>query len=116
MDIQEHINNVAMNIIMDAGDARALITDALSEIEKNKFALADEKIILAQQKIKHAHGKQTDIVQGEIRGEKYPASLLFTHAQDTLMTINSELLMSKQLLKIFRALHHRLEQLEQRAQ
>ncbi len=113
MDIHEQINNVAMNIIMDAGDARALITDALAKMEQNKYELADEKIGLAQQKIKIAHGKQTDIVQGEIRGETYPASLLFTHAQDTLMTINSELLMSKQLLKIFRMLHHRLERLEQ---
>lgn len=112
MDKSEQINSVAMNIIMDAGDARALITDALFAIEKNQFNVADEKIIQAQQKIKTAHGNQTDIVQSEIHGERFPSSLLFTHAQDTLMTINSELLMSRHLLKIFRMLDKRISALE----
>ncbi|MEF3092329.1 PTS lactose/cellobiose transporter subunit IIA [Raoultella sp. WB_B2P2-3] len=114
MDKTEQINSTAMNIIMDAGDARALITDALSAIEKNQFSLADEKITQAQQKIKTAHGNQTDIVQSEIHGEVFPPSLLFTHAQDTLMTINSELLMSRHLLKIFRTLDKRIGELEPR--
>ncbi|MBT9432883.1 PTS lactose/cellobiose transporter subunit IIA [Candidatus Sodalis endolongispinus] len=108
MDQIEKINGVAMAIIMDAGDARALITDALLAIENNQFSLAEEKIHQAQQKVKSAHGNQTDIVQREIHGELFPASLLFTHAQDTLMTINSELLMSRHLLKIFRALDKRI--------
>lgn len=112
MDKSEQINSVAMNIIMDAGDARALITDALFAIERNQFTEADEKIIQAQKKIKVAHGNQTDIIQGEIHGEAFPSSLLFIHAQDTLMTINSELLMSRHLLKIFRMLDKRISELE----
>ncbi|POP47661.1 PTS lactose/cellobiose transporter subunit IIA [Superficieibacter electus] len=113
MDKSEQINTVAMNIIMDAGDARSLITDALVAIEKNQFTVADEKIMQAQLKIKAAHGNQTDIIQSEIHGEAFPFSLLFIHAQDTLMTINSELLMSRHLLKVFRLLDQRISALEQ---
>jgi PTS system cellobiose-specific IIA component len=112
MDKSEQINSVAMNIIMDAGDARALITDALLAIEQNHFTVADEKIVQAQKKIRIAHTNQTEIVQKEIHGEVFPPSLLFNHAQDTLMTINSELLMSRHLLKIFNMLDKRLKDLE----
>ncbi|MHC0463056.1 PTS lactose/cellobiose transporter subunit IIA [Citrobacter koseri] len=114
MDKSEQINSAAMDIIMDAGDARVLITDALHAIEKNQYTLADEKIADAQKKIKKAHCKQTDIVQSEVHGELFPSSLLFSHAQDTLMTINSELLMSRRLLKIFQALDNRICKLEKR--
>ncbi|MFW0765971.1 PTS lactose/cellobiose transporter subunit IIA [Trabulsiella odontotermitis] len=113
MDKSEQINSVAMNIIMEAGDARALITDALLAIEQNHFTEAGEKISQAQKKITIAHSNQTDIVQSEIHGDVFPPSLLFNHAQDTLMTINSELLMSRHLLKIFHMLDKRLSNLEQ---
>ncbi len=112
MDKNEQINSAAMDIIMDAGDARTLITEALHAIEESKYSLADEKITGAQKKIRTAHSKQTDIVQSEVRGETFPSSLLFTHAQDTLMTINSELLMSRRLLKIFLKLDNRISKLE----
>ncbi|WP_078003169.1 PTS lactose/cellobiose transporter subunit IIA [Izhakiella australiensis] len=115
MDIEDKINNVAMSIIMNAGDARVLITESFAAMESNQFPLAEDKIHQAQEKIKIAHSSQTDIVQGEIRGEVYPASLLFTHAQDTLMTINSELIMSRHLLRQFRVLNERLQKIESAA-
>lgn len=41
-------------------------------------------------------------------------SLLFAHAQDTLMTIYSEINIAKQLLKIFKAYETRIAALENR--
>ena len=38
------------------------------------------------------------------RGEEVEYSLLFTHAQDTLMTISAELHMVKKMMPIVRAL------------
>ena len=55
---------------------------------------------------------QTDAIQSETRGETCEYSLLFAHAQDTLMTIYSEINIAKQLIKIFESFDKRLSALE----
>lgn len=111
---EEIINTIAMAIIMDAGDARTLINESFDEVGRNDFSMIKEKLAEAHEKIKSAHGKQTDIIQGEIRGEKHPPSLLFTHAQDTLMSINSELLLAKNIINVFSKIDVRLRELEKK--
>ncbi|MCD7909257.1 MAG: PTS lactose/cellobiose transporter subunit IIA [Clostridium sp.] len=112
--IDEKVLTAAMSIIMSAGDARLLCKDALNAIAEQDFALANEKMKEASKKITEAHRVQTDAIQGETRGEKQEYTLLFAHAQDTLMTIYSEINIAKQMLKIFESWEKRFEALEQR--
>ena len=102
----------AMSIILSAGDARVSCKEALDAIAANNIELAKEKIKVAQKKITEAHKVQTDAIQGETRGEESEYSLLFAHAQDTLMTIYSEINIAKQLIKIFEAVDKRIAALE----
>ncbi len=102
----------AMEIIMNAGDARLYVSESLKAIADNDYLLATEKLKAAQEKMATAHAIQTDMIQGEARGEAVEYSLLFSHAQDTLMTINSELTMAKQLYKVFESFEKRLAKLE----
>jgi PTS system cellobiose-specific IIA component len=102
----------AMQIIMAAGDARVCCNEALSAIEENDMETAQKKIEDADKKIAEAHHIQTEAIQGEIAGEKREYNLLFAHAQDTLMTIYSEIHMTKKLIKIFESIEKRLEKLE----
>ena len=44
---------------------------------------------------------QTEVIQGQVSGEDVEYSLLFIHAQDTIMTINSELRIISKLLPLF---------------
>ena len=55
---------------------------------------------------------QTDAIQGAFRGEEQEYSLLFAHAQDTLMTIYSEIIVCKQLFKVFKSYDERIAKLE----
>ncbi len=109
---EEKIVGAAMSIIISAGDARLYVTEALNAISAGDFALAGQKLKMAQEKMTEAHAVQTEMIQGEARGESIGYSLLFTHAQDTLMTIGSELNLGKQLFKLFEAVDKRLERLE----
>jgi Phosphotransferase system cellobiose-specific component IIA len=108
----EKIVSAAMNIIISAGDARLCVTEALNAISEGDYSLAAEKLKKAQENMTKAHAVQTDMIQGEARGEGLGYSLLFTHAQDTLMTINSELNLAKQLFKVFESFEQRLKRLE----
>lgn len=102
----------AMSIILHAGDARVLCKEALDAIADFDIEKAKAKIKDAQKEITEAHKVQTDAIQGETRGEETKYSLLFAHAQDTLMTIYSEINIAKQLIKIFTSLDKRLVALE----
>ena len=110
--MDERVITAAMGIILHAGDARLLISEALTAISGNNYEMATEKLKEAQIKMTEAHKIQTDMIQGEARGESIGYSLLFTHAQDTLMTIYSELKLTKQLYKVFESFEQRISRLE----
>ncbi len=46
-------------------------------------------------------------------GEKQEYSLLFSHAQDTLMVIYSEIITAKQLVQVFKSFDDRIKKLEE---
>lgn len=94
--------NVAMKIILHAGNARNICNDALKEARKGHFEATDNLMEKAKKEINLAHQAQTKLIQGEAKGEQTEISLLFIHAQDTLMTIMSELNMSKEMIALYR--------------
>jgi len=104
--IDEEQNNedlrATMNIIIFSGDARALIMHAMDLIGDFKYDEAETLMKDAHTKLVEAHALQTNKVQQEADGKKIEYSVLFTHAQDTLMTVNTEYNMVHHLIKIFR--------------
>lgn len=104
--MDEETSNVdvkeTMEIILQAGDARVLITKAMSEVADGNYDQAEELLKQANEKLVAAHRIQTKKLQEEAEGDDPKYSVLFTHAQDTLMTINSEYNMSKSLIPIFK--------------
>ena len=102
----------AMTILMAAGEARAEVKAAYEAIARGDLDEAQERIAAADAKIIEAHHVQTDHIQGAFRGEPQEYDLLFSHAQDTLMTIYSEIIVSKQLYQVFKSLDERIAKLE----
>ena len=96
---------VAAKVILHAGNARALVCGAFQDAEKGDVEAAGAKLGRACEEISAAHSTQTNLIQAEARGESVPLSLLFTHAQDTLMAAISEANMARQLLGLYTRLH-----------
>lgn len=114
--MDEKIITVSMQMITLAGEGRSLLQKALDAISLEQFTDAKRIIEEATLKIQAAHIMQTEIVQSEMSEAELGLSvkpLLFTHAQDTLMTINSELIMTKKLCKMFNRLYDRLNSIEE---
>lgn len=95
---------VAMNVIINAGDGRQCIDRAMEAMAELDFDAAEAALAEADEKILAAHKSQTEMIQREAAGEQVDFSILFVHAQDTLMTIAAELHMAKKMLPVFRAL------------
>ncbi|BDZ32193.1 PTS lactose/cellobiose transporter subunit IIA [Lactiplantibacillus sp. WILCCON 0030] len=98
--LNDDLDMLSMNILVHAGNTRDAVVKALEAIEQQKYSLADELLATAHQEIVIAHGLQTDTLQEEANGNQIRYSTLFCHAQDTLMTAQSELLIADHLEKI----------------
>ncbi|WPC20210.1 PTS lactose/cellobiose transporter subunit IIA [Pediococcus inopinatus] len=90
-----------MDIIINAGDARAFIADALDNVGDFDYESAKKNIEKADAKLVIAHRLQTKKMQEEAEGKAIEYSVLFTHAQDTLMTIMTEYNLTKHLINVF---------------
>jgi PTS system cellobiose-specific IIA component len=112
MGTTDMMNSLALEIIMKAGDARLLVSEALKASAEGNFAEVEQKLDEAKRQLASAHRMQTDIVQSEGEGKKHEHTLLFIHAQDTLMTIYSEMNMARQLKAVFQRYENRLAALE----
>ena len=64
----------------------------------------DKLLEEAEALIVEAHNAQTEVIQSQVSGESMEYSLLFVHAQDTVMTITTELRMTQKLLPIVKML------------
>lgn len=105
MEEDNELSLVAMQVILNAGDARTDMEHALEQLASFDFDAVDASLAAADEKILLAHNAQTDLIQRQAGGEHFDYSLLFVHAQDTLMTIDAELHMLKRLIPVVKALH-----------
>lgn len=95
---------VAMHIILAAGDARVAAGEAFAAAKKFDFEGARAKIEVANVKILEAHRAQTDVIQAEMGGQRHDLLLIFVHAQDTLMTIKTEVRLVAEMIDMFEIL------------
>lgn len=98
----DELNESAMQIILHAGNCRDIVSEALTDAENNEDeSKINEKLSRANEELLEAHKIQTAIIQKTIMDEDAKPTLLFAHAQDTLMTIQSEYNLAKHLVKLY---------------
>lgn len=102
MNRKEKIVEAAMQVILHAGNARNIIREIGNKLENHLHEEIKEQLEMANNEIIKAHKAQTEILQEEAGGINVDMTVLFTHAQDTLMTTESELFFVKTLYRIER--------------
>lgn len=111
MDITE-LQSSAMQIIIKAGDGRRDTYRAIDALELGDTTEVATQMEAAGESIKQAHIIHTKMIQAEAQGEELGYSMLFTHAQDTLMTAYSEYRLVKKLLPVLEQFDARIKALE----
>lgn len=91
-------------LILHSGNGRSFAMEAIVLAKTNEFEAAREKISLAGKELVQAHHIQTQLIQGEIRGEKVEISLLMVHAQDHLMNAMSIKDLSEEFVDMYKKL------------
>ena len=85
-------DQIIMGLILDAGDAKQHIYQALSLAKDGKFSECE------------AHNLQTKFLAQEAGGTKTEITALFVHSQDHLMTSITEINLIKEIIDLRREL------------
>ena len=93
-------------------DPRLKTAEALKSLKTFDIERAKQQLLDANEDIVAAHQSQTASLQAESNGEEIEYSILFTHAQDTCMTVCSEINIAQQLVDICEAIDERFKKLE----
>ena len=110
--MDNELNIVAMDIILHAGNARSVVRRVYEALAAADAEAAEAALDEARGEIRQAHRAQTAVIQAEAGGAEHTLTLLFSHAQDTLMTVNSEVVTAGNILAVFSAFDGRLRALE----
>ena len=110
--MDESVVQDSMQIILHAGNARTIACKALEISAAGDTSRARELVEEAHKELLKAHHIHTDRIQSEAAGNSQGFTLLFAHAQDTLMTITSEISLTKRLVDAFDIYNSRIDRLE----
>ncbi|MBP1041006.1 PTS lactose/cellobiose transporter subunit IIA [Vagococcus sp. BWB3-3] len=98
---KEDLVQISMEMILHAGDARTALMLAYDLLEEDQLVEAESKMKEANDLLTKAHKCQTKVVQSEAAGISIEYSPLFSHAQDTMMTVQSQYILSKKIFKLY---------------
>ena len=79
-------DQIIMGLILNAGDAKQHIYQALSYAKEGDFTSSEDEIAKADAALLEAHNLQTQFLAQEAGGTKTDITALFVHSQDHLMT------------------------------
>lgn len=99
-----NLEEISFQIILNGGNARGLAMEAINDAKSGDFSLAEQKLDEANEAMRLAHRFQTDLIQGEARGEKFDIRLLLIHAQDHLMNAMTVVDMAKEFIELHKKL------------
>ena len=101
----EELNGQAMEMIVHSGNGRNMLNQALDALYDGDEETYEAKMTEAKKEMQTAHAAQTKVLQETITDPKADTySMLFAHAQDTLMTVMSEINTARHLAKIMKKL------------
>ncbi len=94
---------IAMEIISKAGDARAKIASALKSARRGNFGEAEDSLKDANALLIEAHQIQTEqLLKKEAEGQlEGPFNVLISHAQDYVMTGMAMNEMAKEIVNLY---------------
>lgn len=100
--MDEKLVEQSMQIILLSGGARDFCMKALEQAEEGNYEEAEKLYKEAKQEIAKAHHIQTECIQGAVAGKPFEYNVLFSHAQDTMMTVFSEINLTAHMIKMCR--------------
>lgn len=98
---EEELLQVAMQLIIHAGNAKSECMEAIQLVKTGDFLGSSEKIEEANRSLTQAHHAQTSLLTNEARGEHVQPTLMLIHAQDHLMNAITFRDLAKEMIELY---------------
>lgn len=99
------IATVSMQVIINSCNGRDKVDEAFARLAEFKFDEARALLDAADEDMLKAHNAQTSMIQAQAAGEDTEYSLLFVHAQDTLMTSDAQMRIARNMIAVVEGLY-----------
>jgi len=96
-----NMEDIAMELIVNSGEARGLAFEALKKAKNGEYKEANILLERSEKSSLLAHKAQSKMLHNEANGNKTEISVLLIHAQDHLMTS----ILAQELIKEIIILH-----------
>ena len=93
-------DQIIMGLILNAGDAKQHIYQALSFAKEGDYESSEDEIAKADAALLEAHNLQTQFLAQEAGVTKTEITALFVHSQDHLMTSITEINLIKEMIDL----------------
>lgn len=94
--------NLAMNLIIHAGNAKSLAMEVIKTAKKGKFEEADKQMQEAKRAMHEAHNQQTEILRMSLEHMEEGVSMLMSHAQDHMMNAITTMDMAAEFVDLYK--------------
>ena len=101
MDLYE----MAFGLILNAGNSKSKSLMAIEAAREFEFEEAESLVAEAEEDLRTAHQTQTDLIQGEARGEKMELNLIMVHAQDHLTTAMIMIDQAREFINLYKMIN-----------
>lgn len=102
-NLNSEMEEVCLQIIALAGDAKSRVFEALSTAQEGDFSKAKQMLEEANRNIHEAREIQHVLLTKEARGTSVTPSVLLNHAMDILITAESERNMAVHVLGLLKS-------------
>ncbi len=98
----EELQMAAFEIILNSGNARAIVHEAFEAMRKGDYDLAEQKLQEANEGFLEAHNAQTKLLQEYAGGTEIKVEIIMVHAQDHLMTTMTLREVALEMLELYK--------------
>lgn len=98
----EELQVAAFEIILNSGNARAIVHEAFDAMRRGDYDLAETKLDQANEEFLKAHQSQTELLQEYAGGTEIKVEIIMVHAQDHLMTTMTLREVALEMLELYK--------------
>lgn len=100
---------MCFQMITAAGEAKSNYMEALQEVKENNYQKADELLREGDKSFALVHDMHTELVQKECAGEKVEVTLLMTHVEDQMMSVEVIKILVLELYEVYKRIDSGME-------
>ncbi len=98
----EEYYEAAFQMISNVGMAKSLAVEAIYAAKEKNFDLVEEKLTESNHYFVEGHKSHSSFIKREADGEKLEYTMIFMHAEDQLMSVETITILAKEIIDLYK--------------